>query len=220
MIIRLVTNTLVSNKTFVVPYLMALCAGTLAMSFWDKEALFFGLHELHTPVADLFFKYFTHLGDGLFCVAVIVFLAFIHFGKAVFLLLSFALSGLMAQILKKIVFPDALRPMGWFGSESSLQVIEGVDVHAFHSFPSGHTVTAFSAGFAIAIILKNKVWGYVMITAAMVVGYSRIYVGQHFFEDVYFGSLLGVVCTIVVWTVFYRQMDQPWAQKSLLKLRS
>lgn len=220
MIIRIVTNTLVSNRTFVIPYLVALCVGTLAMSFWDKETLFFKLHDAHTTYTDVFFKYFTHLGDGLFCVAIIILLAFIHFGKASFLLAAFVLSGILAQFLKKIIFPDALRPKGWFGSESSLQAIEGIDFNMFHSFPSGHTVTAFSACFAIAIMLKNKAWGYVMITAALLIGYSRIYLGQHFFEDVYYGSLIGMVSTIVVWTLFYRQIDKPWAQKSLLKLRS
>lgn len=220
MIIRLVTNTLVNNRTFVIPYLMALCAGTLAMSFWEKEALFFKLHNLHTPYTDIFFKYLTHLGDGLFLVVVIIFLAFIHFGKAAFLFLAFLLSGILAQFLKKIIFPDALRPKGWFGSESSLQAIEGVDLNIFYSFPSGHTVTAFSACFAIAIMLRNKAWGYVMIIAAIFIGYSRIYLGQHFFEDVYYGSLIGMVSAIIVWTFFYRQMDKPWAEKSLLNLRS
>ena len=34
---------------------------------------------------------------------------------------------------------------------------------------------------------------------AILVGYSRIYLSQHFFEDVYAGSIIGVVITIIVY---------------------
>lgn len=220
MIVRLITNTLVSNRTFVIPYLVALCAGTLALSFWNKEALFLHLHDVHSPGLDFFFKYFTVLGDGLTGVVIVLILAFIHFGKSAFLALSFALSGLLAQLLKKIVFPGALRPSGLSDLETSIRSIEGVDLHVFHSFPSGHTVTAFSVFFALTLVSKQKWLGYVFFLIALGVGYSRVYIGQHFFADIYYGSILGILSTLLVWGAFYKQLDKPWAQKSLLKLKS
>ena len=59
------------------------------------------------------------------------------------------------------------------------------------SFPSGHTTTAFST--AASLTLATKKW-YIAVPAfvwATGVGYSRIYLGQHYPSDVMMGALVG-----------------------------
>ncbi|MBS1933411.1 MAG: phosphatase PAP2 family protein, partial [Bacteroidetes bacterium] len=34
---------------------------------------------------------------------------------------------------------------------------------------------------------------------AVLVGYSRVYLGQHFVQDVFFGSIIGVVSALIVY---------------------
>jgi len=218
--VRLITNTLVDNRAFVIPYLIAFSAGTLSLSLWSKKELFLLLHDVHTPGLDMFFKYFTVLGDGLAAAAIVLIFAFVHFGKSAFLGLAFTFSGLLAQLFKKLVFPGSLRPSGWSDLEPSIHTIQGVDLHMFHSFPSGHTVTAFSIFFGLTLISDRKWLGYIFIALALAVGYSRVYLGQHFFADIYYGSLLGILSTLLVWGLFYKQLDKPWAQKSLLNFKS
>lgn len=222
MTIRFITNTLVSNRTFVIPYLIFLCFGTAALILWEKEELFFKLHEIHTPWGDFFFQYFTHFGDGYFVLFAIAIMAFIHFGNCVFLLLTFLLSGLTAQVLKKLVFSDSLRPSAWqwLDPEAGITIIEGLNYNSAYSFPSGHTISAFSMFFVFTLISRNKRFGYLFFAMALLAGYSRVYLGQHFFEDVYFGSIIAMICTLIVWVLFYPQLDKPWAQKSLLRLKS
>jgi membrane-associated phospholipid phosphatase len=65
------------------------------------------------------------------------------------------------------------------------------------SFPSGHTTSAFALATTIAIISKDKKIGLFCFILAALTGYSRIYLGQHFLEDVGFGSLLGVGTTCI-----------------------
>lgn len=222
MTVRFITNTLVSNRTFTVPYLISLCFGTIALMMWEKEELFFRLHDVHTPWGDLFFQYFTHFGDGFFVLVVIGALLFVHFGKAVFLLLAFLFSGLIAQILKKLVFSDSLRPSGWQWAdpEALLQMVEGVTYHSAHSFPSGHTISAYTMFFVLTLVARKKRFGYLFFAMAFLTGYSRVYLGQHFFEDVYFGSVIALLCTMIVWVLFYPHLDKPWAGKSLFRLKS
>lgn len=58
-----------------------------------------------------------------------------------------------------------------------------------HSFPSGHTMTAFAVAFACCAFVKKL--RCVMIPFAILTGFSRIYVGAHFPLDVLYGALLG-----------------------------
>ena len=60
------------------------------------------------------------------------------------------------------------------------------------SFPSGHTSNAFA--IATTLSLTNKKW-YVIVPAylwATGVGYSRLYLGQHYPSDVLAGAAIGV----------------------------
>jgi membrane-associated phospholipid phosphatase len=61
-----------------------------------------------------------------------------------------------------------------------------------HSFPSGHTSSAFANAMALSLI--NKKW-YVIVpafTCASLVGYSRMHLGVHYPTDVFVGAALGV----------------------------
>ena len=44
---------------------------------------------------------------------------------------------------------------------------------------------------------NNKAWGLVFLLIACLVGYSRMYLSEHFFEDVTAGSVLGVILTVI-----------------------
>lgn len=79
-----------------------------------------------------------------------------------------------------------------------------------YSFPSGHSFTALVVyGLLIALLWKRsigrgwKVTGTVLLSALIVlVGFSRIYLGVHYFTDVVGGFLLGFGWLIVSLTAF------------------
>lgn len=61
-----------------------------------------------------------------------------------------------------------------------------------YSFPSGHTSSAFA--LATTICIENKKW-YLTVPAfawATSVGYSRMYLGEHYPTDVLAGAALGI----------------------------
>lgn len=63
-----------------------------------------------------------------------------------------------------------------------------------YSFPSGHTFTAFFLG--VTITLRWRKWGFVVLPLALLVGFSRIYLGAHYFSDVLVGGILGACVAI------------------------
>jgi membrane-associated phospholipid phosphatase len=92
-----------------------------------------------------------------------------------------------------VVFPGRLRPMGIFENKGlSIHLVDGVTIHVANSFPSGHTISAFSLALVLALYLKNKYWGGILCFCAILVAYSRMYLFQHFCVDIFVGSMLGV----------------------------
>ncbi len=72
------------------------------------------------------------------------------------------------------------------------------------SFPSGHTASSFAAATVIGLKYHQKSKGrkywliYPLLIFAIIVGFSRIYVGVHYPYDVIFGALLGVLCALII----------------------
>ncbi|MHA1303456.1 MAG: phosphatase PAP2 family protein [Candidatus Heimdallarchaeaceae archaeon] len=61
----------------------------------------------------------------------------------------------------------------------------------FYSFPSGHTVRAFS--FAVLVTFYQPVLGWLFIFWAVAIAYSRIALNLHFVSDVLAGFVMGVL---------------------------
>jgi membrane-associated phospholipid phosphatase len=60
------------------------------------------------------------------------------------------------------------------------------------SFPSGHSIAAFSVATVIARQYKNHKWvPYVAYGLAGVIGFSRLTLSAHFLSDVFMGAALG-----------------------------
>lgn len=207
------------NRPFFVPYFFVLIIVGIVQLVYNKTQLFLFINTHANAKADFFFRYLTNVGDGLFYGAIIIVLLFVEYRYALAALLSFALTSLAAQLLKHFVFSSSLRPNGFYEhSEVTLRVIEGVKVYNNNSFPSGHATTAFSLACLLAILIKRKNWGYFFLVLACATSYSRVYLEQHFVEDVYFGSILGVFLTVLLtnWLFGYLGNNpKPWYEGKL-----
>lgn len=170
--------------------------GFIFLSFYGKSASFFLLNSFHNPILDYFFILFTNLGDGIMAVIICV-LAGIFYRKKIYalsLLYAFLVSGIIAQILKRLV--DTPRPKLYFANGEYTQFIEGIKIATQHSFPSGHTATAFAIATVIMIVMKSRKWQIQILVTATLVGFSRIYLGQHFLLDVLVGAIIGCLSGI------------------------
>lgn len=123
-----------------------------ALLWIPKAELHLMLCDRHTRARDTLYMYYTQAGEWVPYVVCLL-LLFYRAGWAVFTAAGTALSGLMTQILKRII--DAPRPLTWFAAncpDVQLPLVEGVRMSHFHSFPSGHTTTFFALFFALCLI--------------------------------------------------------------------
>lgn len=180
-----------------------------------KIELHLSFNSFHSPFFDVFFYYVTYLGDGVMVLLTVIILCTIKYRYAVIVGVSNFIASVITQILKQTVFAEMLRPKKFFEGIHDLYFIPGVENYFHNSFPSGHSTTAFSLYFALALIIKNKTLQLSLFFIALIVGFSRVYISQHFFEDVYAGSLIGIVITLIVY-YFIQKKNSTWMDKSLI----
>ena len=181
-------------------YLTGLIAIVIFSFFYllinGKEAAFISLNSYHPFWLNVFFINYTFMGDGIFAIFLIasVFFYFKRKKLGFSLLYSFLISGIAAQILKNLV--SSPRPKLYFEPGTYLNFIDGVTLSGNSGFPSGHTATAFAIATVLALMLKNKKLQLLILVAAALVGYSRIYLAQHFLLDVIVGACIGSISGI------------------------
>lgn len=201
-------------KAFYVPYFSFVLIFSVLIFINSKADLHLWITTFHSPSADLFFHYFTYLGDW-FPFAIGGALIFYRYRIAFFILLSQVGSGLASIIIKQIW--NEPRPSLYFQQKFpgiELHKVAGEHLHSFHSFPSGHTVTAFAFFLAIAFFTKNQRLHFLYLVLALLVGYSRIYLSQHFAIDVLAGSIIGVSATIMC-KYYFDKKPLKWSDGSL-----
>lgn len=214
-----IKDVLYKVRFFFIPYLILIAICLIIKLTHTRSEIYFAVNARNWPWADTIAPYITDIGNGWTTIAIALILLLFSYRKAFILIGSYALSsGIVAQPLKFLF--SAPRPKLYFHNQlSHIHFVAGTNQLSYHSFPSGHTVTAFSTAIIIAYWAKKKFWGFPLLLLAALVGYSRMYLSQHFFEDVTAGSTIGVVVTVVwLWWVENRQFlkSAKW-QKGLLK---
>ena len=174
------------------------------IAVFSKSEIHINLNQLHTSWFDIFFKYLTDLGDGMAIVLVVLILVFFSKRKSLQVALSGIVSGIIAQFLKKVVFGATPRPSAYFEDLNiPLHYIEGVDLHTAFSFPSGHSTAIFTLMTSLVLISNKPKLDILFITLASIVAFSRVYLSQHFLGDIYVGSILGILSSLMVYKWLY-----------------
>lgn len=182
---------------------------------YDRELFYAINHGLSHPLLDPVMWVITSLGLGwvqlLLLLAASGYLSWRRVGysvaRVVLLpgIVAFLGSGVCAQVIKRLL--PRLRP-------SNLpDALVAPDERIFHnSFPSGHTTTAFALAcwvFLLTYRTRYRVWGYLALLLAGLVGLSRVYRGVHYPSDVLAGAAIGMLWGALVYFTLNARATPP-----------
>ena len=226
------------NALYLTLSLMLVIALGLALLCIPKGELHLLLCDRHTPARDIFYRYYTTIAEWFPYVVCVLLLLFSRVGDGLFATSCMIGSALTTQLFKHLI--NAPRPLTWFAEnmpDIQLPLVEGVNMHHWFSFPSGHTTSFFALTFVVCIIITGemysirtshtshtshtsrtfRMYGFLLIFVqaglfflATLGAYSRIYLSQHFAADVFAGIIIGIGITALMYSVFARWMEQKW----------
>jgi membrane-associated phospholipid phosphatase len=197
---------LAGNRLFFGLWLLFFAVGLLFLLSLGKAASFVDLNAYHRSTLDTIFIWVTFLGNGVFSIVVfVIFLLQRRWSQATQVMVAFLLSALVAQILKNLF--SMPRPKQFFAPGQYHYFIDGVTGLGFASFPSGHTTSVFALATLLAIFTKDPKAKIAFLLSGIAVGYSRIYLGQHFLGDVLTGSCIGTLTAVLVHWLFVEKLQ-------------
>lgn len=170
--------------------------------------LFRWINDAHSPFGDIFFGVVSGLGDGLVIALLASLLMLFHLRFGIVALVAFIVSGLFAQLLKRIF--DMPRPPA---------ILDNVHLlgHSLtsHSFPSGHSTSDGVMVFMAFLIWQRSDWRSWAVAGLFVLAaIGRIYGGVHFPVDVAAGLAIGVITTWLIWRWSERWPVDVWLKSA------
>ena len=227
------------SSAYFVGYILLFSAMVLALLLVPKGELHLWLNGCHTPFLDGLMKVVTYFAQWpLYVIALFLFCR--RYSMLAYYAMSEAAAAIVVQAIKH--FFNMPRPQAFFGDDPAFQqiIVEGVRMHNWHSFPSGHTQTFF-VFFTVFVLLlpsllksighrptincspsnnqsaisRQSIAAIAALLLATFGAYSRIYLSQHFLLDVCVGSCIGVVVPLLLLPLNTR-MAAKWGNKGFL----
>jgi len=116
------------------------------------------------------------------------------------LLITIAIADLSSVHLFKEVF-KRLRPCH---NPEFFNIIHIVKNHCGgnYGFVSSHSANFFSLAFFASFIIKKQWFSFLAFSIAILIAYSRIYLGVHYPADVFGGAILGIFVAFIVFKIY------------------
>jgi undecaprenyl-diphosphatase len=117
-----------------------------------------------------------------------------------FIALCITLADQSSVHLFKEVF-ERLRPCHEPALEGMVHLVNG-RCGGMYGFVSSHAANSFGVATLLLLVVRRRWFTIVILSWALLVGYSRIYLGVHYPGDIIGGAILGMICGYLVYLLF------------------
>jgi undecaprenyl-diphosphatase len=169
-----------------------------------NRKLFMAINHADSPFLDMVMPVVTFLGGSRIVYFYILLLTACYLVNKEFMpgryLVVYAVATLASIGAEELLkgFFHVPRPVVAIGLE---QVRVLGKVSRSYAIPSGHAVFSFMTAYTLSYGRTWR-WKGILYAFALLVAWSRIYVGAHYPLDVVAGGMVGVVCSWIVWKVY------------------
>ena len=167
------------------------------MQYLDEQLLLFIQEELRNDILTPIMQLVTYLGDkgaGWIVVGLVLLALKSTRARGVAYAMAFAMTALVNNVIIK---PIVMRPRPYSTMETLVVLTEKLDSY---SFPSGHASTSFACAMALTLLFGKKgAWSFI---PAILIAFSRPYLGMHYVSDVVCGAAFGSLCAwaaVCIW---------------------
>ena len=166
------------------------------------------LETIRTPFLDVLITWITRLGEEMILIVVFCVIFWCICKRRAYVIgIVFFFTAIIVQGMKITFRVD--RPWVYDPTFPTVTGAEGTATS--YAFPSGHTQAAAAYLIPLGIFLKSKVLKFIMFTLAILVAFSRMYLGVHFLSDVLVSLAIVFVATLLAIKLYY---DAPDDKKS------
>ena len=158
------------------------------------EFLYF-LENLRTPVLDKFMLAVTYLGDEIAFLVIAMILYWCVDKRKGYYVLSVGFIGTITNQFMKLCFRV---PRPWVKDPEFTILEQAREAATGYSFPSGHTQSSVGTFGSVAHSTKNKLIRVLAIIVAVLVPFSRMYIGVHTPADVLAAAGIALVLIFVL----------------------
>ena len=155
---------------------------------FDGSILLWIQNSLRGGILDPIMVFITHLGDkGLFWT--VLTLALMCFRKTRKAGVTSAIAMVIGLIVANLILKN------WVARIRPYELVDGLNLmiekqHDF-SFPSGHATNSFACAWVLFRELK-KPYGIAALILAILIAFSRLFVGVHYPTDIFVGIAIGI----------------------------
>lgn len=152
------------------------------------------LEQIRLPGLNELMMAITMLGDEVFFLAITLIVFWCVDKKKGYYLMSVGLTGTLANQLMKLSFRI---PRPWVRDPSFTIVEQARESAGGYSFPSGHTQCSVGTFGSIALTTERRWARWLCVVLAVLVPFSRMYLGVHTPQDVLVAAAMAIVLLLV-----------------------
>jgi len=182
----------------------------------DLSILYFCNRNLVNPVFDFLFVSFSNSSVFLWPLVVIISILLWKGGKkatmaVILVIICIAVVDPSTHYILKKLF-SRLRPCHTF---DDLRMI--VSCGGLYGFPSNHAANSFAAATVLSLFYRRCTVFFTIL--AVMIGFSRIYLGKHYPTDVLAGAVWGILAAFLIIFIINKILWRTSAGKYLEKYR-